>query len=184
VTRIIAGEAGSLRLATPGATTRPTSDRVREAMFSALDARIDFDDLRVLDIYAGSGALGLEALSRGAVSLIAVEKDRKACQVVKDNMARVTGALHREVQTTVLCQPAERTLGTLPAATVDLAFVDPPYDLDDDALIGILSAIPLADEGIAVVERSAKNATPSWPEGLIELSAKTYGDTVVYLLSR
>jgi len=153
-------------------------------MFSALEARIDFDDLRVLDIYAGSGALGLEALSRGAGSLIAIEKDRKACQVVKDNMARVTGALHREVQTTALCQPAERALGTLPAASVDLAFVDPPYDLSDDGLIEIARAIPMADEGIVVVERSAKNATPSWPEGLIELSAKTYGDTVVYLLSR
>lgn len=153
-------------------------------MFSALEARIDFDDLRVLDIYAGSGALGLEALSRGAGSLIAIEKDRKACQVVKDNMARVTGALHREVQTTALCQPAERALGTLPAASVDLAFVDPPYDFSDDALIEIARAIPMADEGIVVVERSAKNATPSWPEGLIELSAKTYGDTVVYLLSR
>lgn len=153
-------------------------------MFSALEARIDFDDLRVLDIYAGSGALGLEALSRGAGSLIAIEKDRKACQVVKDNMARVTGALHREVQTTALCQPAERALGTLPAASVDLAFVDPPYDFSDDALIEIARGIPMADEGIVVVERSAKNATPSWPEGLIELSAKTYGDTVVYLLSR
>jgi 16S rRNA (guanine966-N2)-methyltransferase len=153
-------------------------------MFSALEARIDFDDVRVLDIYAGSGALGLEALSRGAGSLIAIERDRKACQVVQDNMARVTGALHREVQTTALCQPAERALGTLPAASVDLAFVDPPYDLSDDALIEIARAIPMADEGIVVVERSAKNATPSWPEGLIELSAKTYGDTVVYLLSR
>lgn len=157
---------------------------MREAMFSALEARIGFDDLRVLDIYAGSGALGLEALSRGAGSLIAIEKDRKACQVVTDNVARVTGALHRDVQTTTLCQPAERALGTLPAASVDLAFVDPPYDLDDDTLIGILSAIPLADEGIVVVERSAKTEAPSWPDGLIELSAKTYGDTAVYLLSR
>ncbi len=153
-------------------------------MFSALEARIGFDDLLVLDIYAGSGALGLEALSRGAGSLIAVEKDRRACQVVTDNVARVTGALNRDVQTTVLCQPAERALGTLPAASVDLAFVDPPYDLEDEALIEIVGAIPLADEGIVVVERSARTVAPSWPEGLTELSAKTYGDTAVYLLSR
>lgn len=184
MTRIIAGDAGSLRLATPGDTTRPTSERVREAVFSALQARLNLDGARVLDLYAGSGALGLEALSRGAHSLTAIEKDRKACQVVNTNMARVTGALNREVQTTALCQPVERALGTLPAKSVDLAFVDPPYDLDNSALTEILGAIPLADGGIVVVERSTKTAVPTWPEGLTELSTKTYGDTAVYLLSR
>ena len=184
MTRIIAGEAGSLRLATPGDATRPTSERVREAVFSALHARIELDGVRVLDLYAGSGALGLEALSRGAISLIAVEKDRKASQVARDNLDRVTGALSREVEAQVVCQPVERALSALAPASVDVAFVDPPYELDNDALTAIVSGIPLTEEGIVMVERSAKTAVPTWPEGFRELSAKTYGDTAIYLLSR
>ena len=184
MTRIIAGEVGSLRLATPGDATRPTSERVREAVFSALQARIDFDGLRVLDLYAGSGALGLEALSRGARSLIAIEKDRRACQVVEDNLTRIRGALNREVEARAVCQPVERALVSLPQGSVDLAFVDPPYELDNDALTKVVGAIPLAQDGIVVVERSAKTAVPTWPNGFSELSAKTYGDTAVYLLSR
>src|SRR5438067_2074266 len=87
MTRIVAGIAGGRRLRVPPAGTRPTSDRVREALFNMLAARMDFDGVRVLDLYAGSGALGLEALSRGASHALLVESDRKAAAVVRGNIA-------------------------------------------------------------------------------------------------
>jgi len=157
---------------------------VREAIFSALESRISLTGTTVCDVYAGSGALGLEALSRGAWKLIASERDPQACAVLRANTARVTGALTHTVETDIRCQAAEHTLRRLAASTVDIAFVDPPYDLDNDALIAVIDAIPLRPAGFVVVERSKKTPEPQWPAPLQCVSTKTYGDTLVYLLSR
>ena len=184
MTRIIAGQAGSIRLDTPGAITRPTSDRVREAIFSALESRLSLTGTTVLDLYAGSGALGLEALSRGTQTLIASERDRTAFAVLRANTTTVTAALDHPVETDIRCQSAEQALKRLPPESVDIAFLDPPYDLDNDALVSVIEAVPLHPEGLVVVERSAKTPAPQWPEGMQCLSTKTYGDTVVYVLSR
>jgi len=120
VTRIVAGAAGGRRLAVPPKGTRPTTDRVREALFNVLAARLDFDGLRVLDLYAGSGALGLEALSRGAASVTFVEKDRRAAEVINGNIGTVglPGAtVRRGVVATVLAvEPFSRGFpGAAPA---------------------------------------------------------------------
>ena len=104
MTRIIAGQAGSIRLDTPGAITRPTSDRVREAIFSALESRLSLTGTTVLDLYAGSGALGLEALSRGAQTLIASERDRTAFAVLRANTTTVAAALDHPVETDIRCR--------------------------------------------------------------------------------
>ena len=185
--RIIAGEAGSLPLEVPQGPTRPTSDRVREAMFSALASRIDFTGLKVLDLFAGSGALGLEALSRGASTLIAVDSNRAACTAIKTNSQRLEKALPRPVSSDVRCQSVSATLATLPGdATIDLVFIDPPYEQPSEEIIETLSALkPLVNpEATIVVERSTRTTEPDWPEWLTLLGTKTYGDTRVFTLSR
>ncbi|MBF6214384.1 16S rRNA (guanine(966)-N(2))-methyltransferase RsmD [Nocardia puris] len=176
MTRIVAGTAGGRRLRVPPAGTRPTSDRVREALFSALDARLDFDGARVLDLYAGSGALGLEALSRGAASALLVESDRKAAAVVRGNIADLA------------LPGAELRVGAVAAVLArggagefDLVFSDPPYDLATDAVTADVRA--LAEHGwlrpgaVVVVERSARSAEIDWPAGFVPAKARRYGET-------
>jgi 16S rRNA (guanine966-N2)-methyltransferase len=172
VTRIIAGAAGGRRLAVPS-TARPTTDRVREALFNMLAARRDFDGLRVLDLYAGSGALGLEALSRGAASVLFIESDRRAADVIARNVATVglEGALVRRGSVAkVVAGPSE---------PMDLVFADPPYDAptaEVDAVLGELHRW-MAPEGVVIVERPA-NATPlTWPAGWTAWPQRRYGDT-------
>lgn len=172
MTRIIAGAWGGRRLATPrGSDTRPTSDRVREALFSSLESELGgFDGLRVLDLYAGSGALGLEALSRGAAHIDLVESGRAAAVAIAANIAELkagrTARLHR---TTV-----ERFLATC-RDTYDLVLLDPPYKDDPtDVLIGVVGV--LAPGGLVVAERSARDAF-SWPAGLTGIRDKAYGET-------
>lgn len=132
VTRIIAGAAGSLALAVPDAGTRPTSDRVRESLFGALESADLVDGARTLDLYAGSGALGLEAVSRGAASADLVEKAPRAASVVERNARSVgravPGAAIRVHRATV------DAFLRATSSVFDLVFVDPPYDLDDAAL--------------------------------------------------
>lgn len=187
MTRIIAGDAGSLRLAVPKTTTRPTSDRVREAMFSAVESRMDLTDTRVLDLYAGSGALGLEAISRGASHATLVESDSQVCRVLRANTQVVSQALSRDVDIDVRCQPVTQALSALATESPwNLVVIDPPYDLPDDAVLSLLeSLIPLlADDALVVVERSALSPAPAWPNGYDVLADKTYGDTRVVTLSR
>lgn len=171
MTRIIAGAWGGRRLATPrGSDTRPTSDRVREALFSSLESELGgFVGLRVLDLYAGSGALGLEALSRGATRVDLVESGRPAAAAISANIAELkTGAatLHRTT--------AERFLAAC-RETYDLVLLDPPYQEDPtDVLIGVVRV--LAADGLVVAERSARDAF-AWPAGLTGIRDKTYGET-------
>ena len=186
MTRIISGYAGSLRLAVPPAGTRPTSDRVREAIFSALDARGVLPGARVLDLYAGSGALGLEAASRGAAHVTLVDKSPAAHRVMTDNAVRVRRAAPRgeTPEIVVSTQPVQSFVG---GATVawDVVFLDPPYDLGGVELLHNLQALVphLTDDAVVIVERSARDGEPEWPDGLAVDRSKTYGETAVYYLS-
>lgn len=185
MTRIISGFAGSLRLRVPPAGTRPTSDRVREAMFSALDARGILPGARVLDLYCGSGALGLEAASRGAAHVTLVDKATAAHRVTSDNVARVLKAAPRGApEIVVSSQPVQSFLG---AAQVrwDVVFLDPPYELGGLELVHNLEALVprLNPDAVVVVERSARDPEPAWPAGLELDRRKVYGDTAVSYLS-
>lgn len=177
--RIVAGTAGGRRIAVPPRGTRPTPDRVREGMFSALAARIDLDGARVLDLYAGSGALGLEALSRGAVHARFVESDRRAAAVLRRNAddLALPGA-------EVSVAPVETVLGGRPDAPYDVVLLDPPYALDDEVLARVLAALPragwLAPGALLVVERSARSTAPRWPSGVAAVTERRYGDTWVH----
>jgi 16S rRNA (guanine966-N2)-methyltransferase len=190
VTRIISGFAGSLRLAVPPAGTRPTSDRVREAMFSALDARGVLPGARVLDLYAGSGALGLEAASRGAAHVTLVDKATAAHRVTNDNAARIRKAAPKGtvLEIVVSSQPVQSFLGGGGGlgTTWDVVFLDPPYDLGGLELVHNLEALVprLAPDAVVVVERSARDREPSWPDGLELERRKDYGETAVYYLTQ
>jgi 16S rRNA (guanine966-N2)-methyltransferase len=180
VTRIISGAAGGRRLQTPrGARTRPTSDRVREALFSRLEHLDTLAGARVLDLYAGSGALGLEAASRGAASVLLVDADRTAARVARGNAAVVAlpGVVVRE-------DTVERVLLAGPGGgggPVDLVFLDPPYDLTEAALGDALALLVvhgwLAPDALVVVERSTRSPEPRWPARLSPAGERRYGET-------
>jgi 16S rRNA (guanine966-N2)-methyltransferase len=186
VTRIIAGFAGSLALAVPKSGTRPTSDRVREAIFSALDARDLLTGARVLDLYAGSGALGLEAASRGAEEVTLVERSREAGSVARRNAERVgraaPAAAAPNIRTVV--QPVQGYLMGA-AGGWDLVFLDPPYELVGGELIDDLRLLAerVAPDAVIVVERSARDPEPAWPAGLTLDRRTAYGETAVFWLS-
>jgi 16S rRNA (guanine966-N2)-methyltransferase len=180
MTRIISGRAGGMRLQTPpGSGTRPTSDRVREALFSRLEHLDVLAGAAVLDLYAGSGALGLEAASRGATSVVLVESDRTAAAVARRN-AEQTGIPGIAVRAATV----ERTLAMAPAEPVDVVFIDPPYDVGEDVLEGVLTALVeqkwLSDDALVVVERSSRSPEPRWPSGLEREGERRYGETRVW----
>lgn len=176
VTRIVAGTAGGRRLKVPPKGTRPTSDRVREALFSSLEAMMDLDGAQVLDLYAGSGALGFEALSRGAAHATFVESDKRAAEVLKAN-ARELGfgnstIAHRTAEAYVVGEGAK----------FDVVFADPPYAVGDDELQKVLHGVAhrLAADAVLIVERASRSGEPPWPAVVEPLRAKRYGDTAVY----
>ena len=179
MTRIIAGAAGGRTLRTPpGRGTRPTSDRVREALYSALEARQAIAGAAVLDLYAGSGALGLEAASRGAASVLLVEADRRAAGVVRANAAALGLP---GVQ--VAARTVRAALAGQPATPVDLALLDPPYDLAESELaadLADLAARWLAPDALVVVERSSRSPEPTWPAGLEREAKRRYGETTLW----
>lgn len=182
MTRIISGTAGGRTLRTPeGAATRPTSDRVREALFSRLEHRDLLSGACVLDLYAGSGALGLEAASRGARLVLLVESNRKAVSVIRANIKAVGLPGVR-----VLADAALRVLAGGPPSGIrmDLVLLDPPYDVREDALTEVLTALVerewLAPDAFVVVERSTRSPQPTWPKGLELSGEKRYGETTVW----
>lgn len=182
MTRIIAGFAGSLAIAVPPKGTRPTSDRVREAIFSALEARDALSGATVFDLYAGSGALGLEAASRGAAAVTLVEKNPAAAGVCRRNADLIRRKAPKGVRLTVAPVSVQSFLATA-VGTVDLVFIDPPYELSEDDLAADLAALPLAPGAIVLVERSSRSPEPRWP-GSLELDrSKTYGDTALWWAS-
>lgn len=180
MTRIIAGTAGGRRLETPaGEATRPTSDRVREALFSMLDARKRLRGARVLDLFAGSGALGLEAASRGAFDVVLVDSSRQAVAVARRNAALVAPA-----RVTVVLSPVLRYLRRPPDHPRDLILLDPPYALGESALTEHLSALGaggwLARDGVVVVERCGRSPEPCWPAELRRDEVRRYGETAIW----
>ncbi|NUR24708.1 MAG: 16S rRNA (guanine(966)-N(2))-methyltransferase RsmD [Catenulispora sp.] len=182
MTRIIAGAARGRRLAVPpGDRTRPTGDRAREGLFSALEAEFGgpsgLSGLHVLDLFAGSGALGLEALSRGAGQVLFVEADRRVTQLIAKNIAVVGGPGAR-----VLTDRAERAVAAPPPpeAPFDLLLMDPPYAVSDATVVTILTALAdggwLAADAVVVLERSSRDPDFPWPPGYEATRSKTYGE--------
>ena len=184
MTRIIAGTAGGSRLDVPDAGTRPTSDRVRESLFGALESAHAIEGARVVDLYAGSGALGLEALSRGASAADLVERGRAAAGVVRRNattVARAGAPLAHVHQSTV------QTFLQHATGPFDLVFTDPPYDLDDETMAADLAALAplLSPDALVVIERAKRSSAPDLPSaGLALVREKTYGDTRVWWAER
>ena len=181
MTRIIAGTAGGRRLRTPrGTSTRPTSDRVREALFSAVDSALgSVAGLRFLDLYAGSGAVGLEARSRGAGVVTLVEHDRRTAAVIRDN---VHALAFKGVE--VLAAPVSRALAQPPRAPYDIAFLDPPYSLAQPELCKVLDLLAvndwLATGALVVVERSSRDPALAWPAGYAPQRSRSYGETTLW----
>jgi len=174
--RVISGSFGGSRLVSPkGRGTRPTTDRNREALFSMLGARGGFDGLSVLDMFAGSGALGLEALSRGAAHCTFVENDHAACAAIKANIATCKA----EARATVLRRDARKAV--FAEARFELVFLDPPYGkgLAAAVLPNLLSA--LAQDALLVVEEDKRSDfTP--PQGFVEIDKRVRGDTSLMFL--
>ncbi|MFH8250125.1 16S rRNA (guanine(966)-N(2))-methyltransferase RsmD [Microbacterium sp. B2969] len=182
MTRIIAGRAGGTTLDVPGSGTRPTSDRVRESLFGALESADAIVGARVVDLYAGSGALGLEAVSRGAASADLVERAGPAATIAQRNAARVTKALGAEPLIRVHRIAVTAFLGRN-AGPFDLAFLDPPYDVGETELATALHALRplLSDHAVVVVERARRSPAPPWhAAGLEPVRDRAYGDTAMW----
>lgn len=206
MTRIISGRFGGRTLATPkGGNTRPTTERVREALFSRLEHLDVLAGASVLDLYAGSGALGFEALSRGATSAVLVEAARSVAAIASRN-AKTLGCAP---ETTIVTAKAEKwaaslgeersEAGTRPAAGAltdpratdaadgtgqgrfSLVIADPPYDVSEATLAGVLAGLAapgvLTADAVIVVERSSRSPEPTWPAGLSRFDERSYGET-------
>jgi 16S rRNA (guanine966-N2)-methyltransferase len=182
VTRIVAGALGGRRISAPaGAATRPTSDRVREALFSALDAATDLTEARFADLYAGSGAVGLEAMSRGAAHVLLVESDARAARIIRENIAALRAA------------PAARlVIGKIPQVLAagpeggryDVVFADPPYSAPNEQITEMLAALVdgrwLAPDAMVVVERSSRTGPLAWVDGITGERNRRYGETTLW----
>lgn len=180
MTRIVAGRAGGRRLTVPPAGTRPTADRVREALYSSLESEFGaLSGLRVLDLYAGSGALGLEALSRGAAHVLLVESDPKAVQTIKANIEAV-GLDGAEVR----AAPTQVVLTGEPSAPYDIVLADPPYGTGSEAVTELLAMLVtggwLAEGALVVVERARRAEPLRWPDGLTAARERRYGETMLW----
>ncbi len=177
MTRIVAGTAGGRTLTVPRSATRPTSERVREALFSRLEHRGVVEGARVLDLYAGSGALGLEAASRGAAAVTLVDSARPAVAACRRNVATLGLG-----QASVVSSTVRSYLAGEPTTAYDLVLVDPPYDVADADLAEVLDRLTrwLATGAVVVVERSRRSPEPTWPAGLAATDERRYGDTVLW----
>lgn len=183
MTRIIAGQWGGRRLDAPkGDGTRPTTDRVRESLFASLTSELGgFDGVLVLDLFAGSGALGLEALSRGAARVDFVESDRRAAAVIKRNIAALSARDAHLHTTTAERFLAERFLAGEPERGYDLILLDPPYPVPTADVGQIITATApwRADDALIVVERSSRDAW-QWPADVSPVRDKKYGETTLW----
>ncbi|TMM33177.1 MAG: 16S rRNA (guanine(966)-N(2))-methyltransferase RsmD [Actinobacteria bacterium] len=180
MSRIVAGTFKGRRIATPaGQATRPTSDRVREALFGALG---DLTGTRFADLYAGSGAVGLEAASRGAAHVLLVENDPRAGRVIRDNIALlragdVVKLAPSRVDSVLLGGP-----GT--GGRYDVVFADPPYESAEDEVAAVLGDLVahgwLAADALVVVERSTRSPEPGWVKGITGERSRRYGETMLW----
>ena len=187
MTRIIAGAIGSLQLKPAAKATRPTSDRVKESLFAKLDAMGVIDGARVLDLFAGTGALGLESASRGAISVDLVERDRNAFDLLQQNVKSSLSSFEKQGISNKIQAHNLDAQRYLKSSTVgfDLVFIDPPYDFLNSELEQLLVSIAeaLSEEGLVIVERSSRSE--QLEVDVLELqSSKTYGDTEVWIYEK
>ncbi|MDX6739096.1 16S rRNA (guanine(966)-N(2))-methyltransferase RsmD [Actinocorallia sp. A-T 12471] len=184
MTRVIAGVAGGRRLRTPeGRDTRPTSDRAREGLFSTVQALLgSLEGVRAVDLFAGSGAVGLEALSRGAAHALLVESHPKAARVIRENID-VLGLPGARLVT----DRVERLVRTAPEASYDFVFADPPYAVPDETVVEILEGLRdngwLSDGALVAVERASRGPALKWPEGYVPERDRKYGEAVFHYAS-
>jgi 16S rRNA (guanine966-N2)-methyltransferase len=174
--RVIAGTARGRRLTAPrGSRTRPTSDRVREAVFSSLQPRLP--DAAILDLFAGSGAMAIEALSRGAASAVLVEDNRAALAAIDVNLDTAGVGPRATVVAASLPGAMARLVGPF-----DIVFLDPPYDLDRDVLTDVLARLSplLAPDAVIRLEQSNRSGDPPWPDTLLPGRRRRYGDTAIH----
>ena len=178
MTRLIAGVAGGRRLKVPPAGVRPTGDRAREALFNSLGSLVDLDGAAVLDLYAGSGALGLEALSRGAGSVVFVESSPRVLPVLRANLAAVGLPGGRVIGGSV-----PTVVGGRPPEAFDVVLADPPYATPQDEVLDVLQALVrgswLAPDAVLVVERSSREEPFEWPTPLVGLRDRRYGEALL-----
>lgn len=182
MTRIIAGDLRGRNIKVPDSGTRPTSDRVREAIFSTLTSLDAIADLNVLDLYSGSGALGIEALSRGAKSCVFVENNRNASSVIQKNLEDLNIEAH------VLEVKVESLLNKVPSSKLtspfQLVFLDPPYEYSLQEISKVLnlglSNSWFSQDAILVIETGKGIKEFIWPEGFESVREKSYGDTSVW----
>ena len=180
MTRIVAGSARGRNLVVPrGDATRPTSDRVREALFSRLEHEGVVSGCRALDLFSGSGALGLEAASRGAREVWLVESAKPALRACRRNVADLGLPGVRVVAALV-----EKALSAAAEEPFDLVLLDPPYPLPEPDLDRVLRLLVsgewLAERAVVVVERSARGPEPSWPTGMARFDQRRYGETQIW----
>lgn len=176
--RIVGGTARGRALSVSGSGTRPTSDRAREALFNTLTGLIELPGADMLDLYAGTGAVGLEALSRGAGTATLVESDPAVLRVLRSNVAAIPlEGVH------VVARSVPAYLGQRPAlARVRFAFLDPPYALAESALESVLAQLAdlLPPDAVVVVERAARGVPPTWPTVIESIKQKRYGEGVLW----
>jgi 16S rRNA (guanine966-N2)-methyltransferase len=178
MTRIVAGSAGGRRLQVPPSGVRPTGDRAREGLFNSLATLVDLEGAAVLDLYAGSGALGLEALSRGAAEVVFVESAPRVLPVLKANLASVGlpgGRVVAGSVPTVVAGP--------PPARFGVVLADPPYATPVDEVLGVLRSLAgggwLAPGAVVVVERSSREQPWDWPTPFVPLRERRYGEALL-----
>jgi 16S rRNA (guanine966-N2)-methyltransferase len=181
VTRVIAGVYGGRRLVTPdGRDTRPTADRVREALFNTLHATVELEGARFADLYAGSGAVGLEAASRGASHVLLVEAGAAAARAARSNVAALGAGAVVDLTTAKVEQLAAKP----PDGPYDVVFADPPYALPGADLAGLLADLGrngwLAPDAVMVVERATRSPEPAWPAEITPGRGRRYGETTLW----
>lgn len=178
--RIIAGSAKGRILKVPATHTRPTSERVREALFSRLEHMGYVEGCAILDLYAGSGAFALEALSRGALYAECVDSQKQAARIIGDNARTCV----LDVQ--VSCMSVSKRLTVPSARLCDVVFLDPPYDLPDEELAENIRSLPahIKEDALVLVERSKRSPEPEWGADFVLLDERTWGDTRVWFAKR
>jgi 16S rRNA (guanine(966)-N(2))-methyltransferase RsmD len=190
VTRIIAGTYGGRRLATPtGPDIRPTADRVREAMFSGLDATHVLYGRQFLDLYAGSGAVGLEAASRGAEHVLLVESDPRAIRVIRENIAmlgagEIVTLAARRVAIALAAGPPDVHRRRVNGQGYDIVFADPPYAVSEPDIAAMLRALVdgrwINDGGLVIIERSKRSPEPTWVHPVTVERSRRYGEAMLW----
>ncbi len=179
--RVVAGAAKGRRLTAPkGADVRPTADRVKEALFASLQPVVP--GARVLDLFAGTGALGLEALSRGASGVTFVERARPALDALRRNIDTV-GLPGTDI---VTADVATALRGVVPGSPFDLVLADPPYHHPNAEVAALLEALVahLAPGAVVILERTSRDGAPPWPALLLPGTPRRYGDTTLHRAER